>query len=122
MPHSFSGICQLCYGSNADEFFFRVQPSTDLPIYVGVCYGICFLLSGSNVDALFTYGAQFSGFAPPQAFRAYPWQACVQHGDGLMPLPGMHGVAVPYTALSRGSLILLSCSLAIPAIWWGIQL
>ena len=47
---------QLCCGSSTDEFFFRVEASTDLSKYVGICYGIWFLLLGYNVDAIFAYG------------------------------------------------------------------
>ena len=51
--------------------------------------------------------AQASGFAPPQPYRAYPFQAYVPHGDGLWPMPGVHQVAASSTALSRGNLMLL---------------
>ena len=33
---------------------FRVEIPTNLLIYIGVCYGVCFLLSGAMVDAIFT--------------------------------------------------------------------
>ena len=42
------GPLQVC-------FSFRVESPTDLPIYVGVCSSVYFLLSGSVVDAIFTY-------------------------------------------------------------------
>ena len=52
--------------------------------YVGVCYGACFQLSGSNVATMFTkMGAQPLGFAPLWPFEAYPWQACMPPGDDL---------------------------------------
>ena len=46
--------------------------------------------------------AQPLGFAPLQPFGAYPWQVYMQPGDGHWPTPGMHRVAAPFTALSRG--------------------
>ena len=52
--------------------------------------------------------AQLLGFAPLQLFGAYPWQAYVQPGDGHWPTLGMHRVAAPSTALSRGNLMLLN--------------
>ena len=65
---------------------------------VGICYSVCFLPLGAIVDAI----SQLLGFVPLQPFRAYPWQAHVQPGDGHWPTPGMHQVAAPSTALSRG--------------------
>ena len=47
-------------------------------------------------------GAQPLAFAPFQSLGAYPWQAYVQPGDGHWPTPGMHRMAAPSTALSRG--------------------
>ena len=68
-------------------------------------------------------GVQPLDFVPLQPLGAYPWQAYVQPGDGHWPTPGMHRVAAPSTTLSRGSLCYsITCSLAIPFIWWGTQL
>ena len=75
----------------------------------GVHSGFCFLLSGARLDAIFPlWGAQLLGFAPLQPFRVYPWQAYVEPDDGHWSTPGMHRVAAPSIALSRGSLLLLS--------------
>ena len=63
-------------------------------------------------------GAQQLGFAPLQPLQAYPWQAYVHPSDGHLPMPGMHGVTGPSTALCRGSIMLLNCAPAIPLIWW----
>ena len=60
----------------------------------GVCSDVCFLHP--------------LRFAPLQPFGAYPSQAYVQPGDGHWPTSGMHRVATPSTALSRGSLLLLN--------------
>ena len=75
----------------------------------GVCSGVCFLLSGAQLDAVFTSGTQPLGFPLLQSFGVYPWQAYVQPGDGHGSMHGMHRVAVPSTTLSRGNLLLLSC-------------
>ena len=50
--------------------------------------GVCFLLSG----------------APLQLFGAYTWHTHVQLGNGHWPMPGMHWVAPPSTALSNWAL------------------
>ena len=42
------------------------------------------------------------GFAPLQPLGVYPWQACVQPGDGHWPTPGMHRVDAPSTTWNRG--------------------
>ena len=46
--------------------------------------------------------AQWPGFAPLQPFRDYPWQAYVHPCDGLRLMAGMHHVAAPSSASSRG--------------------
>ena len=71
---------------------------------LGAFYGVCFLLSGSCVDVMFTNGGSTIGVATLQSFRVYPWQAYVSAGDGLWPLPGVHWVTPPPTALSKGEL------------------
>ena len=51
-----------------------------------------------------------------------PMEAYVQPGDGHWPIPGIHRVDVPCTALSRGaSCYSVSCPPSIPTIWWSIQ-
>ena len=40
------------------NFFFRVEPLIDLPIHVGICYGVCYLLSGAILDASLPMGRQ----------------------------------------------------------------
>ena len=39
------------------SFSFRVEPPPDFIIYMGVCCGVSFLLSGTMLNAIFTYGA-----------------------------------------------------------------
>ena len=63
-----SVLCQFCYVCSPQvDFFFRVEPPNILYIiclvsilvsafYFGVHSGVCFLLSGAKLDALFTYG------------------------------------------------------------------
>ena len=94
VPYSFSGIFQLCHGSSTGKFLFQ---SWAFHRFVDVCYGVCFSLSGAILDAIFTNGAQ-----PLQPFGAYPWQIYVHPGDGHWPSQGMHQVAAPSPALSRG--------------------
>ena len=76
---------QACFnytmGPPQVSFSFRVDPSTNLSMYVGACYGVCFLFGGSPVDAIFTYGAQPLGFVSLQPFGAYLWQAYVHPCD-----------------------------------------
>ena len=68
-------------------------------------------------------GDQPLGFAPLQPFGAYPWQAYLQPGDGHWYTPGMHRIAIPPLFwVGRALCYSISCSPAIPAIWWGIQL
>ena len=67
----------------------------------GVCSGVCFLLLGAKLDAVFTYGAQPLGFAPWQPFGVYPWQVYVQPGGGQWCTPCLHQVAAPPATLGR---------------------
>ena len=57
-PDASSGICHLCNGSSTGAFLFQIWASHRLLIYVGVCSGVYFLLSGTILDAIFTNGAQ----------------------------------------------------------------
>ena len=78
-------------GSPKVGFFFRVEAPIICILYMfGVHSGVCFLVLGAHLDAIFTYGAQTLGFAPWQPFGVYPWQAYVQPGDGHWSTPGMH--------------------------------
>ena len=57
VPDAFSGICQLCQDSFAGTFLFQNRASHRfLLLYAGVCYGVCFLLSGAHVAAMLTNG------------------------------------------------------------------
>ena len=47
-------------------------------------------------------GAQPLEFVPLQPFGVYPWQACVQPGDGHQSMPGVHRVAATSATLGRG--------------------
>ena len=96
-------------GPSQAGFSFRVGPPTILYFCMSdVCSGVCFLLSGATLDAISPTGAQLLGFAQLQPFGACPGHAYVQPGSGHQPTPCMHRVAAPSTALSRGSLLLLS--------------
>ena len=61
-------------------------------LYVGVCYGVCFLLSGSHVAAMLTNGSLTFGVkvAMPHPYGVYPWQLCMPIDDGLWPMPRLH--------------------------------
>ena len=75
----------------------------------GVCSGVCFLISGAMLDAIFTLGGSAVGVCTPlQPFGAYLWQAYMEPGHGHQPTLGMCRVTALSTALSRGSLLLLS--------------
>ena len=112
-------------GSSHVGFFFRVEPPT-------VLYIICLvpvLVSAFYSQVLYwmpysPLGAQSLGFTPLQPFGVHPLQAYVQPSDGHWPTPEMHRVAAPSsTTLSMGAFCCsISCSPAIPSIWWGIQL
>ena len=59
VPDTISGLCQLWHGFSTGKYLFQSQVSHQFifhtySIYVGVCYGVYFLLSGSLVAALFT--------------------------------------------------------------------
>ena len=77
-------------GPSQVGFSLRVEPPTILSFYMfGVCSGVCFLLSGTMLDAIFNYWGSAIGVAPLQPFGAYPWQAYMQPGNDHQPTPGM---------------------------------
>ena len=102
------GIYQLCHGPSTGEFLFlNVKPPTDLSIYVAGDYDVCFLISGSHVDAFFTYGAQLLGFAAQQPLGAYHGR----HMCILVMVCGPHCVCTEWflpPLLWLGGLMLLS--------------
>ena len=49
-------------------------------------------------------GAQLFQFVPQQPWRGHTLQAYVHPGDGMKPMPGMHWVAAPSYASSKGIL------------------
>ena len=89
------------------SFSFRVEPANNLPL-IPLCvlvsvmaYAFCF-----QVPCWMPYspmGAQPLGLVPLQPFGAYLWQANVHPGDGHWQTLGLHCVAAPSTALSRGA-------------------
>ena len=104
-----SSLCQLCCGFSTGRFLFQSWASHHFVSYIcfGVCSGVCFLLLGAELDAIFSYGGSTIRVAPWQPFGVYPWQAYVQPGDGHQSTPGMHRVVAPSATLGRGSLLLL---------------
>ena len=67
----------------------------------GVCSGVCFLLLGAELDAIFTYGGSTIRVCTIATLWSLPWQAYVQPGDGHRSMPGMHRVAAPSATLGR---------------------
>ena len=50
------GYANYAMGSPQVGFFFRVEPPIICILYMfGVCSGVCFLLLGAELDAIFTY-------------------------------------------------------------------
>ena len=43
-------------GSPQVSFFFRVEPPTVVYYMFGIHSGVCFLISGAKLDAVFPYG------------------------------------------------------------------
>ena len=125
IPNASSGLCQLCHGFSTGRFLFQSRVFYHFVYYIlGVCSGVCFYFQVPCWMQYLPMGAQPLVFAPLQPFGIYLWQAYLQPGDGHWPTPGMHRVAAPSTTLSRGTPFCysISCSPAIPSIWWSIQL
>ena len=95
VPGAFSGLCQLCHEPSTGKFLLQSCTSHQLAILICVSG---FLFQVSTVGAIFTYGAQVLGFAPPQPFVAYLWQAYFDPGHVVRPIPGIHWVAASSTA------------------------
>ena len=72
ISYACSVICQPCHGSSTGEFFFIAKPPTYLLVYNGVCYSVCFLLSDSNVDTIFTYGGSSTEVCTTTALPSIP--------------------------------------------------
>ena len=118
-----SGLCQLCHGLSTGRFLFQSWATHCFVYYMfGPCFGVCFLLSGAILDAIFTPGAQPLGFAPLQPLEL----TCGRHMSNLVMVIGPHQVCtvwllhpLPWVG---GAFCSISCSPAIPSIWWDIQL
>ena len=123
IPAVSSGLCQLCHGFSTGRFLSQSWACHHFVYYMfGVCSSVCFLLSGAILDVIFTPRGSTIGVCTVATIGVYLWQAYVQPADH-QPMPGMHRVAAPFTTLSRGAFCCsVSCSPAIPSIWWGIQL
>ena len=78
-------------GSPQVGFFFRVEPPIICTLYMfGVHSGVCFLLLGAELDAVFTYGGSTVRISTLATLGVYPLQAYVQPGDGHWSTPGLH--------------------------------
>ena len=63
-PSSMPPLAYATYamGSPQVGFFFRVEPPIIYILYMfGDCSGVCFLLLGAELDAIFTYGGSTFG-------------------------------------------------------------
>ena len=109
-PIPFQAYANYAMGSPWVGFFFSELSFPPFCILYVCCLFWCLLSTFRchNGCHIHPWGAQMLGFAPLQPIGAYPWQAYVQPGNGHQPTPGMHRVAAPSTALSRGSLLLLN--------------
>ena len=68
MPHQ--TYANYAMGSPQVGFFFRVEPPNHFVYNMfGVCSGVCFLLSGVMLDAIFTTGSSTTGVCT----IATPW-------------------------------------------------
>ena len=104
----FQAYTNCAMGPPQVSFFFRVEPLTNLSIYVGSPLWCMLSTFRFPCGCLFDlWWAQPLGFTLQEPLGAYPWQAYVHPGDGLRPRPGMHWVAAP-SMLQMGSLMLLS--------------
>ena len=117
----FQAYANYVMGPPQVRFSFRVEPPTDFSIYNGVCYGVCFLFSGSTLDASFTYDGSITGICITTALQSIPmagickswlWSKAHTRNALLSPLLWVGG-ALCYS---------VSCPPAIPPIRWGIQL
>ena len=118
---SFS-LCQLCYGFSTCRFLFQSWASHHLYlIYMfGVCSGVCFLLLGAKLDAIFTYGGSTFGVCTLATLWSLPmagicatwWWPSVHTWYALS------GCSLCY--LGEGGAFCYSFCCA-PTNWWGIQ-
>ena len=68
-----SGLCQLCHGSSTGGFLFQSWASHHFVCYMfGVRSGVCFLLSGALLDAIFTTGGSTIGVCTPTTLWSSP--------------------------------------------------
>ena len=78
----------VCHQSSF-EFSFSMFSLPPVP-WISVCYGVCILLSGSNMDATLATGNSNTGISLHSPFKVYPRQANVHFGAGLWPMPKGH--------------------------------
>ena len=98
-----TGMCQLCHGSTGEVFLGAFHQIICFMLVSVLLFVFCFKVWLSCLPV----GAQPLGFLSLQSFRIYPWQAYLPPGYGPWPMQGVHWVAAPPTALSRGSFMLL---------------
>ena len=103
VPDAFSGICQPCHGSSTGKFLFQSWVSKWFLYHVfGVCYGVCLLLSGSHVAAMFIYRGSTIGFCTTTTLWSLPLAGICASWWWSVTMPGVHWVATFPTASSWG--------------------
>ena len=95
---------QLFYGFSTGEFYVSGLSLSLIPCLICWCL-LWYLLSAfsSLVATTFTNRHLTVGFEMEQCYGVNLWQAHVTSGDGLWLMPGVHWLAAPPTALSRGA-------------------
>ena len=113
-----SGICQLCHWSSIGKYLFQSWAShCFLMSCVGFCYGVCFLLSGSHVTAVFTNWGSTIGVCDTSTLWSLPllgicaslWWSVVHTKSAL--------IGCSPTAFSKLHATHSDIPPAIPAIW-----
>ena len=96
-----SGLFQLCYGFSTGRFLFQSWASHCFVYYMfGVHSGVCFLLSGAKLDAIFTYGGSTIRVCTLATLWSLPMAGiCATWHWSML---GMHQVAAPSATLGRG--------------------
>ena len=54
------------------SYSLKVEPPTDLLIYISVCFGVCLLLPDAILDATFTNGGSTTGLCSTEALWNIP--------------------------------------------------
>ena len=117
-PDVFSSLCQLCNGSPGEFSFSELSwPLISLHYCLLCCLLAAFRFTcGCHVHQ---WALNHLGFITPHITLEYAqWKAYVPPGTSPWPMPEVHWVAAPSTALSRGIFMFSSSyPTAITSIW-----